>query len=175
MLSFVVHLQQQVKFMRTLNCLLIITILGLSSGCALTGSSNPNYGGKVKLPEHGNYTTSSQIKVTPPVPEPRDRVQELTLDQLFKTYYAPYSDLFTASLRAIEALNLSLKTFNSTSGLIEFKTIQGQTYFLNIAPDKEFNSRATVKLFSGDGSRRINKDLVDSIFTAIEYSVNNRR
>lgn len=149
--------------------LLIACILFFSTGCVLTGRKGTNYGGNVRMPND-----PATVRIKPPVPQPNSTSPELSLDQLYKTYYAPYSSLFTTTLRAVEALNLSVKGFNSTSGLIEFRTIQGYTYFLKVAPDQEFNSRSTVKLFSKDGSRRINKNLVESIFQSINYHLNVR-
>ena len=51
------------------------------------------------MPQHGNYSTPSKIKTqTAPVP-PVETVPELSLEELYKTYYAPYSDLFTTVLK----------------------------------------------------------------------------
>lgn len=158
--------------MKKYNILLIFLLLS-TSGCALTGGSRTQYGGNVKLPSHGNYNNPSQVTVQPEVPIPGDQPSELALEDLYKTYYTPYSKLFKAALRAVEGLNLSLQNFNSTTGLIEFKSIQGVTYFIKVSPDKEFNSRASIKLFTADGSRKIGRDFVFNIFETINYHINN--
>jgi hypothetical protein len=155
--------------MKNIQQIIIICICLLVSGCALGGKTKTNYGAQVELPQRGNYTSPGEIHV---VPLPGQYKQELTIEELNKTYYVPYSELFTACLKAIRSMNLSLKTFNSTSGIIEFKTLQGNTYYLRLSPDSEFNSRSLIRLASPDGSRRIDKSFVDNIFNAINYQIN---
>lgn len=147
---------------------LIICFLILLPGCITTGKKKTQYGAKIELPAHGNYTKPSQVPV---VPLPGDIKPELTLEEMNKTFYVPYSDLFTITLKALRSLDLSLNTFNSTSGMIEFTNIQGQTYYLRLYPDDEFNSRSLIKIFTPDGSRRIDKVLINNIFNSISIGI----
>lgn len=160
--------------MKIHNLILIALIISLTSGCALTGGSNSQYGANIKKPGENQYNTTTQIPVKPPVPEPNRVRPDTPLENLYKTYYAPYSTLYTACLRALENMNLSLTSFNSTTGIIEFKTIQGQTLVLQISPDKEYNSRSSVKLFAQDGSRRFNINFINTLFESIYYQINNK-
>lgn len=153
---------------------LIALIISLTSSCALTGGSKPNYGTTIKNSTENNYSNPIQVTVKPPIPEPNAERPDTPLENLIKTFYAPYSTLYTACLRSIENMNLSLKSFNSTTGIIEFKTLQGQTLVLQISPDKEYNSRSSVKLFAQDGSRRFNVNFVNALFESINYQINNK-
>lgn len=160
--------------MKIHNLFLITLIISLTSGCALTGGNNSHYGANIRKPGENQYNSTTRIPVRPPIPEPNRVRPDIPLENLYKTFYAPYSTLYTACLRAIENLNLSLTTFNSTTGIIEFKTMQGQVLALKVTPDKEYNSRSSVKLFSQDGSRRFNTTFVNTLFESIYYQVNNK-
>ncbi|MGD9581632.1 MAG: hypothetical protein AB7V50_09690 [Vampirovibrionia bacterium] len=157
--------------MRTYSLLISFLIIFITTGCALTGGSKSNYGANLKKPD-GNYNNATQIPVQPPVPDINSSKTDTPLENLFKTFYAPYSTLYTACLRAIENMNLSLTSFNSTTGLIEFKNIQGETLALKISPDKEYNSRSSVKLFAKSGSRKFNQNFINTLFESINYQLN---
>jgi hypothetical protein len=156
--------------MRKFLCLIIIITGLVAVGCAQTGKPRTNYGGQVRLPQENNYTTPSQVPV---VPLPGESKEPLTTEALTKQFYYPYSDLFTASLKALRNLNYSLMTFNSSSGVIEFQDIQGAKLYLRLAPDQEFSTRSIAKLQSEDGSRRIDPALVENVFNAIVYYLSN--
>ena len=160
--------------MKIHNIFLIALIISLTSGCALTGGSKPNYGAKVIKPAETNYSNPIQVTVKPPVPESNTERPETPLEDLTKAFYTPYSTLYTACLSALENMNLSLKSFNSTSGIIEFKTLQGQTLVIQVSPDKEYNSRSSVKLFAQDGSRRFNVNFINTLFESINYQINSK-
>lgn len=153
--------------MKKYNYILILFVI-LLAGCATTGKTNINYGAKMKLPEHGNYTTPSVIPV---VPLPNNNEVALSPQDLKKSYLSPYADMFTACLKAIKTLNLTLKTFNSSNGIIEFKTIQGEAFILKLAPDNEVNSKSNIELSTPDGSTKFNKNFVTDLFKAIDNQI----
>jgi hypothetical protein len=154
---------------KSIYVLLLIASIGIS-GCAMTGKTKTHYGGDVKLPKHGNYTSPSEIPV---VPLPGECKTELPLEALTKKYYVSYSDLFTQSLKALKNAQYTVMSFNSSSGIIEFKNLSGKVYYLRLSPDQEFNSRSIARIQAPDGSRRIDSTFVENIFSAIDFQISN--
>lgn len=158
--------------MQQIKVIILTFILISLNACALTGGTKTQYGGNVKLPEYGNYSTPSKITV---IPIPSQIQPELMPEDLIKNFYVPYPELFTATLKVLKGLNFNVETFNSSNGTIEFKTIQGENFYLKLAQDQEFNSRSTIKLFTSDGSLRIDKNFVKAIFDTIENQFSNKQ
>lgn len=147
--------------------LTIITLLlciSLLNACATFGGSKVNYSGSVKLPEHGNYV--------PTAPIPGTTNNELSKDDVTALFNLPYSQLFTIALKSITRSNYSILNLNSDNGIIKFKTISGQDYYLKVSKDRDFDSKARVKVLPADGSYKIEKNFVLSIFETINNCIN---
>ena len=136
----------------------------LLNACTTLGGNKVNYSGSVNLPEHGNYV--------PTAPIPGSINKELSTDDVTALFNIPYSQLFTIALKSVTRSNYSILNLNSDNGIIKFKTTSGQDFYLKVSKDKDYDSKSRVKVLPADGSYKIEKNFVLSIFETINTCIN---
>lgn len=147
-----------------------VLVLLLTTGCVTT-TGGTQYGGQVTPPnmrQQSDQRTSSGV----PLPTETTAKRELSYKELTKAYNTTFQDLFTHSLKALRNLNFTISTFNSTDGVIEFKSYNLKPMYLKVLSDKECPTASYARILSKDGSRKINPNLVENIFKEIDSLAN---